>query len=63
MPVGALPVVAGGAEPALAPEPAVADHPRRALKSPMVGTAYVGPQPGAGPFVTVGDTVLGDKHC
>jgi acetyl-CoA carboxylase biotin carboxyl carrier protein len=28
-----------------------------ALKSPMVGTAYVAPEPGAAPFVQVGDNV------
>ncbi len=28
-----------------------------ALKSPMVGTAYFAPAPGADPFVNVGDTV------
>lgn len=27
------------------------------VKSPMVGTAYLSPQPGADPFVSVGDTV------
>ncbi|WP_342672579.1 biotin/lipoyl-containing protein, partial [Caulobacter sp. SSI4214] len=28
-----------------------------AVKSPMVGTAYLSPQPGADPFVKVGDSV------
>lgn len=28
-----------------------------ALKSPMVGTAYIAPEPGAAPFVQVGDNV------
>lgn len=32
------------------------DHPG-AVKSPMVGTAYVRPSPDAAPFVTVGDSV------
>jgi acetyl-CoA carboxylase biotin carboxyl carrier protein len=32
-------------------------EPAGAVKSPMVGTAYLGPQPGAAPFVAVGDTV------
>jgi acetyl-CoA carboxylase biotin carboxyl carrier protein len=27
------------------------------VASPMVGTAYLGPQPGAAPFVKVGDSV------
>lgn len=48
---GALP-----AEPAR-PEPGLdAAHPG-AVVSPMVGVAYLGPEPGAAPFVRVGDTV------
>ena len=39
----------------LAP-PATADHPG-AVKSPLVGTAYLAPEPGAADFVKVGDTV------
>ncbi len=35
---------------------AAADHPG-AVKSPMVGTAYLSPQPGAAAFVKVGDQV------
>ena len=35
----------------------VAAEPPGAVKSPMVGTAYLGPQPGAAPFIAVGDTV------
>lgn len=31
--------------------------PRNAVLSPMVGTAYVAPEPGAPPFVTVGSKV------
>ena len=52
----------GGAPAAQAPaaiEPAVDDlgkHPG-AVKSPMVGTAYTSPEPGAPAFVRVGDTV------
>jgi acetyl-CoA carboxylase biotin carboxyl carrier protein len=42
---------------ASAPAPvAHADHPG-AVKSPMVGTAYLAPQPGAAPFVKLGDAV------
>ncbi|WP_040848007.1 biotin/lipoyl-containing protein, partial [Nitrospirillum viridazoti] len=33
-----------------------AQHPG-AVKSPMVGTAYLAPEPGAGTFVKVGDAV------
>jgi acetyl-CoA carboxylase biotin carboxyl carrier protein len=47
----AAPVTA--AAPAAAP---TADHPG-ALKSPMVGTVYLRPQPGAALFVQPGDTV------
>ena len=48
----AIPAAAGPAPVAL-----VAVEPVGAIKSPMVGTAYLGPQPGAAPFVAVGDTV------
>ncbi len=34
----------------------LADHPG-AVTAPMVGTAYTAPEPGADPFVSVGDTV------
>ena len=45
-----------------APTPAAADAaPARAagdlVKSPMVGSVYLQPQPGADPFVKIGDTV------
>lgn len=54
--------VAMVAAPVVAPAPAAAlpvaaAEPAGAVKSPMVGTAYLGPQPGAAPFVAVGDTV------
>jgi acetyl-CoA carboxylase biotin carboxyl carrier protein len=40
-----------------APQPApLADHPGL-VKSPMVGTAYLSPEPTAGPFVTEGQAV------
>lgn len=45
---------------AAAPAPAAPANPDShpgALKSPMVGTAYFAPAPGADPFVSVGDTV------
>ena len=48
---------AAPAVPAAAPSTVVAADPAGAVKSPMVGTAYLGPQPGASPFVAVGDTV------
>ncbi|MGI9481877.1 MAG: acetyl-CoA carboxylase biotin carboxyl carrier protein [Hyphomicrobiales bacterium] len=47
------------AAPAPEPAPAAASDeiPANALTSPMVGTAYLAPAPGADPFVKVGDTV------
>jgi acetyl-CoA carboxylase biotin carboxyl carrier protein len=64
-PVPAAPAPAAGPQPAklsavpAAPEPAdFAD----AVKSPMVGTAYLRPNPDAKPFVEIGARVLaGDK--
>ena len=46
-----------------APAPAAADKPAaeavtgEVVPSPMVGTAYYSPEPGARPFIEVGDTV------
>ena len=43
---------------AAAPAPAKSDVPAAGtLSSPMVGTAYLAPEPGATPFVKVGDRV------
>ncbi len=42
--------------PAAAPAAIPADHPG-AVKSPMVGTAYLSSEPGSKPFVSVGDKV------
>ncbi len=46
--------VQGAAAPAASADPA--DHPG-AVTSPMVGTVYLQPEPGAASFVKVGDTV------
>lgn len=64
--VQAATVVAAGAVPMEAPRPEAtsasvaaapaAEHPGT-VKSPMVGTAYMCPEPGAAPFVKVGDAV------
>lgn len=51
----APPPAATAAEPAAAPV-ADASHPG-AVTSPMVGTAYLTPEPGAAPYVTAGDRV------
>ena len=65
---GAAPVVAAApavSAPAAAPAPAAAepsaaanpaDH-KGAVTSPMVGTVYTAPEPGAAEFVSEGDTV------
>lgn len=53
-PAAAAPAPAAAAS-AAAPE-APADHPGT-VKSPMVGTVYLTPEPGAKPFASVGDKV------
>jgi acetyl-CoA carboxylase biotin carboxyl carrier protein len=58
---GAQPASAPAAEPVAAPAAAAvvppdASHPG-AVVSPMVGTVYLAPEPGAAPFVQVGDQV------
>ncbi|GIR10184.1 MAG: hypothetical protein CM15mP21_4460 [Hyphomicrobiales bacterium] len=58
------PVAAPAAAQASTEAAASSDPPRRrsglhpgAVKSPMVGTAYLSPEPGAAAFIKVGDTV------
>jgi acetyl-CoA carboxylase biotin carboxyl carrier protein len=62
-PAAAAPAPAAAAAPAK-PAPAAetdwSKHPG-AVTSPMVGTAYLSPQPGAAAFVQVGDTVKEDQ--
>lgn len=61
--MAAAPQAAPAARPAAAPAtaPAAENAPERApesaMKSPMVGTAYLAPEPGADDFVKVGDSV------
>ena len=43
--------------PAAAPSPEPAAVSANALRSPMVGTAYLHPEPGADPFIKIGDKV------
>jgi acetyl-CoA carboxylase biotin carboxyl carrier protein len=50
----ALPAVAASATATSAQEEEVAGE---AVKSPMVGTAFMSPEPGAKPFITVGQSV------
>ncbi len=45
------------AAPAAPPAAAIAVETPGAVKSPMVGTAYLSPQPEAPPFIKVGDSV------
>jgi acetyl-CoA carboxylase biotin carboxyl carrier protein len=42
---------------AIAAEPTPADRSKNAVPSPMVGTAYLSPAPGAKPFIEVGQSV------
>lgn len=51
------PLPAAAALPPSAPAAPDAHHHPGAVKSPMVGTAYRGPEPSAKPFVEVGDRV------
>lgn len=67
----AAPVVAAPAPAVAAPAPAApaaaaaddADYSKHpgAVKSPMVGVIYTAPEPGAAPYVNVGDTVSADQ--
>lgn len=55
-----MPVPVPAPEAAPAPAPAAPQQTGTPLTSPMVGTFYRAPSPGADPFVKVGDTV---KKC
>ncbi len=54
-PVAAAPASAVAPAPAAEAAPAAIDA--NAVKSPMVGTAYITPEPGAAPFKSIGDSV------
>ena len=60
MPLMMPPIIAGAPAAAVAAPVAIvaddASHPG-AVKSPMVGTAYLSPEPGKPPFVAIGDKV------
>ncbi|PHQ82343.1 MAG: acetyl-CoA carboxylase, biotin carboxyl carrier protein [Coxiella sp. (in: Bacteria)] len=64
-PVAAAPLAAAAPAATNGPEPAAAPvHDGHQLKSPMVGTAYLAPTPGAKPFVSVGQHIeVGDTLC
>ena len=51
------PVAAPAAAPAAPPAATPAAAPANAITSPMVGTVYMSPEPGAKVFVSVGDKV------
>jgi acetyl-CoA carboxylase biotin carboxyl carrier protein len=50
------PAAAAAPAPTAAPAPMLADHPGT-VKSPMVGTAYLSPEPGTANYVVEGATV------
>lgn len=56
-PMVAAPVVAPAPGPAVAAAPSASVVSVNAMKSPMVGTAYLAPDPEAAPFVSVGQQV------
>jgi len=57
-PVAALPTLAGAPGPVAGESDTVPEGVELAVvKSPIVGTLYVAPEPGARPFVEVGDVV------
>jgi acetyl-CoA carboxylase biotin carboxyl carrier protein len=65
--IAAFGMLSDGGHPA-APAPAEAapaeEVAGNAVKSPMVGTAYLSPEPGAAPFISVGKAVkAGDTLC
>ena len=62
--LAAVPVVAPATAPAPATPPPAAEEGLHTVKSPIVGTFYEAPSPGAPPFVKPGDTVeVGQVLC
>jgi acetyl-CoA carboxylase biotin carboxyl carrier protein len=59
--VAPLALAAAPAASAPTPAPDEASHPG-AVTSPMVGVAYLSPEPGSAPFVTVGQTVTAGQN-
>ena len=55
--VGAVPVTVPAAAPAAKPAEPAPEEGLHKVKSPIVGTFYEAPSPGAPPFVKVGDNV------
>jgi acetyl-CoA carboxylase biotin carboxyl carrier protein len=62
--IGAAPVAGVATQPAPAAAPAAPEEGLQGVKSPIVGTFYEAPSPGAPPFVKVGDSVeVGQVLC
>lgn len=59
----AAPVVAAIAAPLAAAPAKEADTSKNAVTSPMVGTAYLAPEPGAKPFIEIGTKVTEGQTC
>jgi len=55
--IGAAPAGSATPSPAAGGAGAPSTVPAGAVTSPMVGTAYLSPQPGAEPFVRIGETI------
>jgi acetyl-CoA carboxylase biotin carboxyl carrier protein len=55
--VGAAPAVQPMTAPPMHAEAPVGEPEGESVRSPMVGTAYLASEPGAAPFITVGDSV------
>jgi acetyl-CoA carboxylase biotin carboxyl carrier protein len=55
--IAAAPVAAPGAAPAASAAPPQEEVSGEAVKSPMVGTAFLSAEPGAKPFISVGQVV------
>ncbi len=53
---GPAPIAAATVSPTVSPAAPAADHPGM-VKSPMVGTIYLSPEPGAAPYVSPGSAV------
>jgi acetyl-CoA carboxylase biotin carboxyl carrier protein len=60
-PVQFAPPAAAAPSSEIKPEPA--QRPGTIVTSPMVGTVYLSPQPGALPFVKIGDSVTDGTLC
>jgi len=61
VPVGVAPLAAPAAAAPATPATPAAPSLANAVKSPMVGTTYLSPEPGAAPFISIGSAVkIGD---